>query len=168
MYDFISPEKILWSIQISFSNLLLLYIPIFLADVALAVILGFCVYYHARSVGNRKAAMWGVLSGFFSVAALVYLIVQIASKPKPLYCPRCGCPAASFASACPQCGAPLLPTTDAVDDATAAYLKRRSRILLIAWIVLYAVSLALTILVIRQFINEMFELLCLLAEATSP
>ncbi|MGN0172447.1 MAG: hypothetical protein ACI39E_06660 [Acutalibacteraceae bacterium] len=160
----ISLAELILSLQTLLSEMLLLYIPMLVAEIALAVILGFCVYYHARSLGNRKAAMWGILSGLFSLAALVYLIVQIASKPKPLYCARCGCPVTASDACCPQCGAPLCPTADAIDGETVVRLKRRSRILLIVWIVLYVAMLILSFVILNRSLNSMFELFTTLVQ----
>lgn len=58
--------------------------------VAGAVFLGLCVYNDARYRQNPNAGLWGVLSGFFSIAALIYLIVTLTTKDQPRRCVRCG------------------------------------------------------------------------------
>lgn len=75
--------------------------------IAASVFLGLCVYYDAKARRDSNAALWGVLSGFFNIAALVYIIVKLAVKEKPIYCMRCGRPFPKSLSVCPSCGTPV-------------------------------------------------------------
>ncbi|MCI8553754.1 MAG: hypothetical protein HFJ80_02255 [Clostridiales bacterium] len=77
---------------------------IMLAGLASSVMLGLCVYNDARYRGDTNAVLWGVLSGFFNIAALVYLIVKLASK-RFLYCSQCGQPLSCAEPVCQCCGA---------------------------------------------------------------
>lgn len=60
---------------------------IMLFSLAGSVFLALCVYNDAKARNNDSAVMWAVLSGFFNIVALVYIIVALASKPKALVCP---------------------------------------------------------------------------------
>lgn len=59
------------------------YLLYFLLIIAAGVMLALAVYNDARYRGNRNAVLWAVLSGFFGIAGLIYLIVQLASKRWP-------------------------------------------------------------------------------------
>ena len=62
---------------------------IMLFSLAGSLFLALCVYNDAKARGNDNAVMWAVLSGFFNIVALVYIIVAVSSKPKAVICPRC-------------------------------------------------------------------------------
>lgn len=63
-----------------------------LLEAAAGVFLGLCVYNDARYRGDSNPALWGVLSGFFNIVALVYILVQLTSKNKVAFCVRCRTP----------------------------------------------------------------------------
>lgn len=62
--------------------------------------LALAVYNDARYRGNRNAVLWAVLSGFFVIAGLIYLIVQPASK-RYVVCATCYRPIPSAEPLCP-------------------------------------------------------------------
>lgn len=107
-------------------------VVIYAMAIAGAVFIGLCVYYDARCRGDDKAALWGVLSGFFSVAALVYLIVKLATKKKPAICARCGYPLPEGYLVCPNCWQPVMvggrPLTPSLRD---KWKRRRTRFLVL-------------------------------------
>ena len=72
--------------------------------IAAQIMLALCVYNDARYRGNSNAVLWAVLSGFFSTAGLVYLIVQLASK-RFVACAARYRPIPSAEPVCPTCGA---------------------------------------------------------------
>ena len=58
------------------------YLLYFLLIIAAGVMLALAVYNDARYRGNRNAVLWAVLSGFFGIAGLIYLIVQPAHSQR--------------------------------------------------------------------------------------
>lgn len=127
--------------------------------IAAALLLAFCVYNDARGRRDKLAVMWGVLSGFFSIAALVYVIVRCVSSQKPSPCIRCGAWVPPGTLYCTSCGQPLLdgagyPVTQEQLDG----YHRRSKILLIAWICVYAVCIVAGVSMIIYMINEILNL----------
>ena len=63
-----------------------------LLEAAAGVFLGLCVYNDACYRGDSNPVLWGVLSGFFNIVALVYIIVQLSSKNKTAFCVQCRAP----------------------------------------------------------------------------
>lgn len=57
-----------------------IFLLYYLVLIAAQIMLALCVYNDARYRGSNNAVLWAVLSGFFGIAGLVYLIVQLASK----------------------------------------------------------------------------------------
>lgn len=87
-------------------NQLILWGPLLLMFIgaASAAFLGLCVYNDARVRCDGNAVMWGVLSAFFWIAALVYLCMR--SSRKSASCPRCRQTYPADFPACPACGLP--------------------------------------------------------------
>lgn len=140
-------------------NMLLPLSGISILGIAAALLLAFCVYNDARGRRDKLAVMWGVLSGFFGIAALVYVIVRCVSGQKPTPCIRCGAWVPPGAFYCASCGQPLLdgagrPVTQEQLDG----YHRRSKMLLIAWICVYAVCIIASIFTIIYIFNEMLDL----------
>ncbi len=127
--------------------------------IAAALLLAFCVYNDARGRRDKLAVMWGVLSGFFNIAALVYVIIRCASNPKPSPCIRCGAWVPPGALFCTSCGQPLLDASGRpVSQEQLDGYHRRSKTLLIAWICVYAVCLAASIITVVYMVNEILDL----------
>lgn len=101
------------------------------------ILLGFCVYYDARYRKNENAVLWGLLSGLFNIAALVYIIVQISSRPQGVFCSRCGAAIAPGGRFCPRCGRMLHP---AAPEQTEGYNRKR-KLFLGLWIGTLVVSI---------------------------
>ena len=78
-----------------------------LLEAAAGVFLGLCVYNDACYRGDSNPVLWGVLSGFFNIVALVYIIVQLSSKNKTAFCVQCRAPIPQGYTVCPACGMPL-------------------------------------------------------------
>ena len=118
-----------------------------------SVFLGLCVYNDARMRRNENAAMWGVLSGVFNIAALIYLILAMTSKNQPARCLRCGTFLYPGTPACPVCGqpAPVLPLEEA-----EAYRKRRTRYLVL-WIVMMVLGVLLGSVLGFTLVGEMLS-----------
>lgn len=117
-----------------------------------SVFLGLCVYNDARMRRNENAAMWGVLSGVFNIAALIYLILAMTSKNQPAaacvrHLPLSGTPASPFAGQ----PAPVLPLEEA-----EAYRKRRTRYLVL-WIVMMVLGVLLGIVLGFTLVGEMLS-----------
>lgn len=123
-----------------------------IAGMASDVFLGLAVYYDAQARQNEYAVLWGVLSGFFPIAALVYLIVKASSKPKAAYCPRCGGLVPAGYPACPRCGMPAWKPLLAPE--LADRYRQRCRLFLILWIVTLVIVLILSILLTAMFIQN--------------
>ena len=105
-------------------------IIISLISIASNVMLGMCVYYDAMYRRNENALMWGVLSGFINICALIYIIMQFVNKKQPMRCVRCGeflIPQSRF---CTRCGRQLFVLSPELER---LYDKRR-RLFLGLWI----------------------------------
>lgn len=80
-----SEQMVLTDMLEMFQSMLLPLVGISLVGIAASIILAFCVYYDARARRDNMAVLWAVLSGFFQIAALVYVIARA-------YPNRNGCP----------------------------------------------------------------------------
>ena len=92
-----------WIMQF-IGEMLGIFLLYYVVLIAAQIMLAFCVYNDARYRGNNNAVLWAVLSGFFSIAYLVYLIVQLASK-RFVVCASCYRAIPSDQPLCPTCGA---------------------------------------------------------------
>ncbi len=128
--------------------------------IAASVFLGLCVYYDAKARRDSNAALWGVLSGFFNIAALVYIIVKLAVKEKPIYCMRCGRPFPKSLSVCPSCGTPVFGAyaPGMNDPALLEKWKTRRSVFLILFITAYIVSFVLIFVLVFGFIQDVARL----------
>jgi uncharacterized BrkB/YihY/UPF0761 family membrane protein len=119
----------------------LLYVLLLsVVSIASVVFLGLSVYNDARVRCNSNAVMWGVLSTFFWIAAIIYLCVR--SSQKFVTCLQCRQVYPANFPACPTCG---LPSPNAYLMGTPEQQerwKKRRRLFLI----LFIVALALTII----------------------
>lgn len=134
-------------------------IPILLVSIlgmAGNVFLGLAVYNDAQYHQNDYAMLWGVLSGFFPICALIYVIVKASTKPKAVLCLRCGCQVPRGYPACPRCGQPMAlpPLAPEIAD---NYRKRR-RLFLTLWIVSMAVVILVSIVVSIVFVGDIFRM----------
>ena len=116
------------------------------------LLLAFCVYYDAMYRRSENAVLWAVLSGFFNIAALVYIIVQVTKKPQPMRCMQCGeflVPQSQF---CQRCGRPLYVPSQ---EQLAVYDKRRR---LFLWLFIASMALIVigTILLVGIFVGNIF------------
>ena len=119
------------------------------------VLLGFCVYNDAQYRRNRNAVLWALLSGFSGIAALVYIIVQVSAKSKPMRCEQCGEWLAPDSLFCPRCGRTLMVHSP---EQMNKFNKRR-KLFLGLWIgslvFVLIFSVVFTVLVISQMANYM-------------
>lgn len=143
-------------------SLILFFVLLLIAiatAVAGAVFLGLCVYNDARSRRNPNAVIWGVLSGFFEIAALIYLIITMSSKNQPPRCERCGSflypgyPGYSGAPVCPVCGQPV---TFLPPEQAQLYARRRKRYLIL-WIVSMAACVVMIFVAVILFTLSMLS-----------
>ncbi|MCI9414460.1 MAG: zinc ribbon domain-containing protein [Clostridiales bacterium] len=95
-------DSVIFGIVMEFILMILVVILIGLAS---QIMLALSVYNDARYRGDNNATLWAVLTGFFNIVGLVYLIVQLTSK-KFLYCGQCGRAVPLSQPVCPACGAP--------------------------------------------------------------
>ena len=128
---------------------------IMLFSLAGSVFLALCVYNDAKARNNDSAVMWAVLSGFFNIVALVYIIVALASKPKALVCPRCRNTVPAGYAGCPVCGQPFFQAVQ-TPEAIQAY-KRRRMVFLILFISFYVITLLLSFWWAFNFVRLMQE-----------
>lgn len=84
--------------------LILFFVFVSLIAVASRLLLAFCVYYDAKYHRNENTILWGVLSGLFDIAAIVYLIISRLDKQQGMRCARCGEFIAPGGICCPRCG----------------------------------------------------------------
>ena len=126
------------------SRLLLLWGPLLLMLLVpgAAVCLGTSVYSDARLRRNGSAVMWGILSGFFWAAAVVYLWVRSADKPRS--CPRCRRVNPAGLSVCPACGLPLASRWEGTAQQQRRWRKRRTRFLVLFVLLCLAAGLVLS------------------------
>ena len=128
---------------------------IMLFSLAGSLFLALCVYNDAKARGNDNAVMWAVLSGFFNIVALVYIIVAVSSKPKAVICPRCRNMIPPGYACCPVCGLPL-PDRTRPPELLEGY-KRRRLVFLILFITLYVITLLITVWWMLDFVRLMAE-----------
>lgn len=114
-----------------------------LLSLAGSLFLALCVYNDAKARGNNSAVMWAVLSGFFNIIALVYIIVAVSSKPKAVICPRCNNWIPAGYAGCPVCGLP--PTNQTMPPELLEGYKRRRILFLILFIVAYVITALVTV-----------------------
>lgn len=131
-----------------------------LLAIAASVFLGLCVYYDAKARRDSNAALWGVLSGFFNIAALVYIIVKLAVKEKPIYCVRCGRPFPKSLTVCPACGTPVFGAyaPGMNDQVLLEKWKTRRGVFLILFITAFIVSFVLIFVLVYVFIQDVARL----------
>lgn len=128
--------------EIAIVMLVLIGILIFIAGIILAqVFLGLAVYNHAKSLKMDNATMWGVLSGLFSIVAIVYLVISSSEKNKK-NCPNCGFRMEAYIPTCPVCRVDT-PFVNPNAQPEVVMLKRKSKNFLIA----YVISLVLSIFI---------------------
>lgn len=128
-----------------------------LLSIASSVFLGLCVYNDARAHCNSNAVMWGVLSGFFWIAAVVYLCMR--SSAKSVSCLRCYQIYPSTFPACPTCG---LPSPNAYRIGTPQQQeqwKKRCRLFLILYIVATVLTTILSIVVFVWYMRSMLHIM---------
>ncbi len=111
-----------------------------LISTASAVFLGLSVYNDARYRCNGNAVMWGLLSGFFGIAAIIYLCIR--SSEKYLTCLRCRQTYPSDSPCCPVCGLPSPNVSRIGTPQQMKQWKKRRKLFLI----LFIVSIALTVI----------------------
>lgn len=128
---------------------------IMLFSLAGSLFLALCVYNDAKARGNDNAVMWAVLSGFFNIVALVYIIVAVSSKPKAVICPRCRNMIPPGYAGCPVCGLSL-PDRTLPPELLEGY-KRRRLVFLILFITLYVITLLIAVWWALDFVRLMAE-----------
>lgn len=125
-------------------------------SIASAVFLGLSVYNDARARCNSNAVMWGVLSGFFSIAAIVYLCVR--SSQKFVTCLQCRQVYPSDFPACPTCG---LPSPNAYLMGTPEQQegwKKRRRLFLVLFIVALALTIIASIVLFGWYFTSIMDI----------
>lgn len=137
---------------ISFSiGILLLSLLGIVANVFLAV----CVYNDAKYRGSENAVLWAVLSGFFNIVALIYIIIACCQKkPQTLWCKQCGGYLNPESVYCPHCGRYL---DKLAPEENEKYNKRR-KLFLILWIISIVTLIVITVIFVVSFIAVIAQL----------
>jgi hypothetical protein len=118
--------------------------------------LAFCVYFDAKLRNSNNVILWAVLTGFFGwLLGLIYIIVQLASKPKPTYCMRCGYMVPVGFPACPTCGTPSMAGTTMLMPEQVAKYKKLRLVFLIIWIVSTIALWIFYAVIMSQFFENM-------------
>lgn len=132
-----------------------LYMVVTLVQAAGGVFLGLCIYNDARLRRDPNPKMWAVLSGFLPVVGLIYVIVRnITHYQVPAFCIRCGTSLAGGYLVCPRCGMPAeAPSSWPAEQ--EARLRKRRRLYLILFIVLYAIAVTGAVLVQFQMMTQL-------------
>lgn len=118
------------------------------------ILLALCVYNDAMYRRDENAVMWAVLSGFFQLAALIYLILHFVEKHKPMRCIQCGEFLVPDSRFCMRCGRQLfVPAPEQLQ----MYDKRR-RLFFWLWIasialVIVVIIIPIILLAVRYFIS---------------
>ena len=149
-----SEQMVLTDMLEMFQSMLLPLVGISLVGIAASIILAFCVYYDARARRDNMAVLWAVLSGFFQIAALVYVIARCVSKPKWMPCTRCGQWVAPNATFCASCGAPLTVNGHTITQQEIDTWQHRSKVLLIVWICMEAIIVIGSIVFALWFVSD--------------
>ena len=134
------------------------FLAISVLGLAASLLLAFCVYYDAKARGNNNAVVWAILSGFFNFVALIYIIVQAVSKPKTVYCMRCGNIVPPGFYACPVCNTPVMSATAALAPEQIAQYKKIRLILFIVWIVVYVITMIVSMMIMMEFMSKIFAM----------
>ena len=129
-----------------------------LLEAAAGVFLGLCVYNDACYRGDSNPVLWGVLSGFFNIVALVYILVQLTSKNKVAFCVRCRTPIPQGYTACPACGMPMVLRGQPVSLEQMEGFRRRRKLFLILFIVFFVISIGIGIVVMMDYFTNIFRL----------
>ena len=116
----------------------------FLLGIGINVLLGFCVYYDAKFYNDPNAVMWGVLSGFFNIAALIYIIMRVNRQKVPPRCVQCGSFFVPGTLSCTVCGRPH----DVPPPEMMALYNRRRRRLFWGWIIAQVAVFVLTFVLV--------------------
>ena len=140
------------------ANMMMPLMLISLISIVCSVFLALCVYNDAKAKNNQNAVMWAVLSGFFNIVALIYIIVQAVSKPKTVYCPRCGNIIPAGYAGCPVCGTPMSMMNMAPAEEQVAKYKKRRWIFLGLFIGFYVLSVIVSVVFMGDFMRQIMEL----------
>lgn len=143
--------------QQMFGSMMLFMVFIYLIGISSSVFLAFAVYYDARIRSDSNAVLWAVLSGFFNIVALVYLIVKLSSKPKPVCCIRCRNYIPPGYAVCPYCGTPLVGAMMPPSPEEVQKYKKRRLVFFILFIVLFAGVFIATFFWMFTFMQELMD-----------
>ncbi len=101
-----------------------------LIGIGSCILLALSVYNDALYRRVENPTMWAVLSGFFNIVVLVYIIIQATKKAAPLRCMQCGDFLHPNSRFCQRCGRPLMiPSPDELNN-----YDRRRKLFLWLWI----------------------------------
>ncbi len=124
-----------------------------LLSIASSLLLAFCVYNDACYRMDKNPLLWAVLSGFFPIVALIYIIVKASSKNHNLSCVQCNALLPPGAPFCPRCGRPVdYPTPEQM----ATYNKRR-KLLLGLWIAVTVLVVIITAICTAVFMSQILQ-----------
>lgn len=130
---------------VSIGIVFFIYFLIFVVAAGSQLLLAFCVYYDAKLHGNQEAKMWAILSGFFNVAALIYLLMRGDNKKKPVQCPACFAWLSADYRTCARCGHPREEKGNPILEETYRRWEKHRKTLFIWWIVSMALPVLLAI-----------------------
>ena len=117
------------------------------------LLLAFCVYNDALYRRVDNPVMWAVLSGFFNIVALIYIIIQVSKKQQPMRCMQCGDFLAPGSQHCQRCGRSLMVLSS---EEMAGYNKRR-RLFLWLWIASQVVSFIFVFVFLMIYLANVFS-----------
>lgn len=136
------------AIGVSFGMILILYALIFVVAILSQLALAFCVYYDCKMNGISEAVLWAVLSGFSTIAAIVYLVIRSSNRRKPVTCPVCHIWLQADYFSCPRCGQPRIADGQPLTPALYDIWRRRRRSLFIGWIVSLVLPVVLVVVLV--------------------
>ena len=139
------------------SGMMVAVIGLSLLSIAAQIALAFCIYYDSKLCGFDNGVIWAVLSGFSTLAALVYLIYRCCNRNKPMLCPVCRQWTTRDYRFCPHCGqAHLVDGVMITEEQWALWTKRR-KMLFVLWLVGIGVAMLAGVVLVMVLL---FSMIC--------
>lgn len=125
--------------------------------IAVQILLAFAVYNDAQAKGNTEPVMWAVLTGIFGlIPGIIYLCVRNTNRNRLIICQNCGFTHRISDFNCPQCGI-ANPFSQPFNTPLSAIQQKRANKLLIAAIIVFAVSVIICIISIVWFATSVIN-----------
>lgn len=128
-----------------------------LLGLAVQILLATAVYNDAKAKGNTEPVMWAVLTGIFGlIPGIIYLCVRNNNRNRLIICPNCGFTHRIAELNCPQCGI-ANPFSQQFSNPLSEIQQKRANKLLIAAIIVFVVSIVLSIIVVMWFVTSVMN-----------